>query len=374
MRPLLPSLFTAVLALAVAGCPPGGARAQSDAQPGGERAPLKPKRESRQRVEVAALSPSAAVLEFTFPGEVEGSRDALLAAPQGGYVESVLVRQGDRVKKGQALVRVDTSLYAARRDQAKADFDQATNDAQRTRTLGEAVARAQREAAETRLKVAEAGLKLAEAQVSRSVVSAPFDGTVAQMQLEVGEVKAPGAPLVRLVQVDPVKVTLSVADRDVGALRPGLPVRITTDALRSVLEGKVTFVSPASDVRTRAFRVEVEAPNPEGRLLPGMIARVRIAARDAGGGLVIPQEVVVTRMNEVGVYVDEGGRAKWQPLELGAVVGEQVVVSSGISEGDRLVVTGHRALVEGDRLDVAREGRCCTRGRVAWPGAGAPAP
>ncbi len=364
---LLPLLLLAgVLATSalLSGCSDADARAEQEKA--AARGPTRPRLETRQRVEVAVLEPSAAVLEFTFPGEVEGSRDALLASSLGGYVEAVLANEGDRVKKGQALVRIDTSIHAARRDQAQADFDQAQTELERTRVMGEAISRAQREAAQTRAKIAESALKLAQAQVARSVVAAPFEGVVAQMDLDVGEVKAPGTPVVRLVQLDPIRVTLSVADRDVRALQPGLPVRISTDAMPQIMDGKVAYVSPAGDLRTRAFRVDVHAPNPDGKLLPGMIARARISAKDADGGLVIPQEVVVTHLDGVGVYLDDGGKAKWQPLELGSVVGEQVVVQSGVSPGDRLVVTGHRTLVDGDTLDIAREGRCCQRGRVLW--------
>lgn len=362
------TLFIAAASLSLAaswGCAPKQAQAEGKAPP-----PAKEKADlnagSRLRVEVASLAPSEAVLAFTFPGEVEGSRDALLAAPLGGYVEAVLVREGDRVKKGQALLRVDTAIYAARRDQAQAEFEAAQREADRLKAMGDAVARAQRDAAQTRLKISEAGLTLAQTQLSRSIVTAPFDGVIAQLAPEVGEVTAPGAPVGRLVQLDPVKVTLAVADRDIAALSVGLPVAITTDALREVMPGKVRFVSPAADLRTRAFRAEIEAANGDGRLLPGMIARVKVDAQRARDSVVIPQDVVVTRMQEVGVYVPEDGAAKWRPLKLGPVVGQQVVVESGLSLGDKVVVNGHRDLVDGDLLDVAREGTCCSRGRVVW--------
>lgn len=366
MKPLLLCSLVVVLTVA-SGCKPDDARAEASPPAGTtEGGPLKARAESRIRVEVAKVEPSGAGLTFTFPGEVEGSRDALLAAALGGYVEAVLVKQGDRVKKGTPLLRVDSSIHGARLEQARADHAQAQTDAERVRSMGDAVARAQKEQAETRLRIAEAGLKLAQAQYSRSVVTAPFDGVVAQLGPEVGEVTAPGAPVGRLVQLDPVKVSVSVSDRDISALKVGLPVNITTDSLRDVLAGKVSFVSPAADLRTRSFRAEVETTNPDQKLLPGMIARVQVNAQRDEGAVVIPQDVVVTQMKEVGVFVADGTTAKWRPLKLGAIVGQQVVVEEGLSPGERVVVNGHRELADGDLLDVAREGECCKRGRVLW--------
>jgi membrane fusion protein, multidrug efflux system len=361
----MPSLtrasLSATVLLALAACKaPSQPTAEQPAEAARARA------ETKVRVETARLVSSDATLSFTFPGEVEGSRDALLAAALGGLVEAVLVKQGDQVTAGQPLLRVDTRIHGARLEQAQADLEQAQAELKRALDMGEAASRAMLDGARTRLRISEAGLKLAAAQHSRSIVRAPFAGTVAQLAPEVGEVAAPGAPVLRLVQLAPVKVTVSVADRDVGAVRVGTTVNVHTDANPEIHQGIVRFVSPASDLRTRAFKVEIEVPNPDGRLLPGMIARAHVKAEAAKDALVVPQDVLVTRRTDVGVFVEDQGRASWRPLELGEIVGEQVVVKTGLARGDRLVVTGHRELVDGDLLDVARDGVCCTRGRVSF--------
>jgi membrane fusion protein, multidrug efflux system len=355
-------LTTVLVLLGAQGC--GKPKAQGEAQ----GAINTPPRETRVRVEVAKVAPSSAELEFTFPGEVKGARDALLASALGGFVESVSAKNGDAVKRGEVLARIDTSIHVARRDQARAEHEQAKSDRTRVQAMGEAASRAQREASQTRLLIAEAGLKLAEAQVARSLIVAPFDGVIGQMELDVGEVTPPGAPVARLVQLQPVLVTVSVADRDVAALRPGMPAKVSIDARPEVYPGTVARVSPVGNLRTRAFEAEIEVPTAQGQLLPGMIARVKVAATAAEQSIVLPQDAVVTRTNEVGVYLDEGGVARWRPLRLGKVVGNQVVVAEGLLGGERLVVTGHRELADGDRLDVSREGVCCRRGRVLFAG------
>lgn len=318
------------------------------------------------RVEVARIMPSRTDLRRTLPGEVEGFRDAKLASSLGGFVERVLVKDGDVVKQGQSLVRIDSALHAARRDLAKADLDQAERELSRAEKLKEALAPAQREAAQTRALAAQAAYRTAEIQASRGVIRAPFGGVVAEVQVEPGEVAVPGAPLLRVVQLDPIKVTISVPDRDVVAITKGLSAKVMTDARAGVFEGKVARINPVSDTQTRTFKVDVEVPNADRTLLPGMIARVSLEAGSSEEQIVIPQYVLVTRRDSNGVFVIEKDIARWRPLSLGSLVGNQVVVEAGLAGGETVVVTGHRELADGDAVMVTREGTCCESGRIAF--------
>jgi membrane fusion protein, multidrug efflux system len=323
-----------------------------------------------RRVEVVAITPSAATLDIRLPGEVVGGRDATLAAAAGGFVEAVLVEEGAAVRKGQSLVRVNSSVAAAQLRQAEAQRTQAESDLRRVEAIGDMASAAQLDAARTALALAQAGEDLARIAVSRSVLSAPFDGTVAQVGVEVGEVAAPGAPALRLVQLDPISVTLSVGDREVGSLQAGMDVVASVEALAGTFPGTLQSVTPAADLRTRAFVAEASFPNPDHRLLPGMIASVSLARPVAEGAIVLPQDWLVTRLGAVGVFlVDErDGRAvaRWQEVRVGPVVGQQVVLEGGVGPGDRVVVNGHRDLADGDALLLARTGTCCTNGRAVF--------
>ena len=321
------------------------------------------------RVEVAALVAADAKLELDLPGEVGGERDANLAAANGGFVERVLVAEGDEVEKGQRLVQVDVGMYAAQLQSAEAQLQQASADLQRLRTLGDLASPAQLEAAATAERVATATVAQARNRLSRSVVKAPFAGVVAGVAVEPGEAVAPGAPVVRVVQLDPAVITLSVSDRDIVALVPGTEVTVHTQARAETFGGKVSRVSPAADLRTRAFPVEVEVDNPDRLLLPGMIARVTVDRPIARKVVVIPQDWLVTRRDKRGVFVVVDNAAQWRDVVLGEVIHDKVVVTDGIAPGDRVVVTGHRDLVDGDALVVTREGTCCEQGRPVFDGA-----
>ncbi len=315
------------------------------------------------RVEVVALEPASAALDLDLPGEVTGDRDANLAAANGGLVESVLVEDGQTVSKGQTLVRVDTALFAAQYEQAEAQRDQARLDLERLQKLGDLGSEAQLAAARTQLRIAEANRSLAATRLSRASVKSPFSGVVVQVPVEEGEAVPPGGSVARVVQLDPAVITLSVSDRDVVAMALGAPVTVRTAASSERHEGVVARISPAADTRTRAFPVEVEVPNPHGALLPGMIARVTGSRAVVDGAVVIPQDWVVTLRDQRGVFLADGDLARWQPIELGDVIHDKVVVTQGLQTGAKVVITGHRSLVDGDPLIISREGTCCAAGR-----------
>ena len=374
------ALVAGVLAVAlVAGCSSArgqngegeGAEAEAEPQAGS------PSSAPARRVEVATIQPSSGQLHLTLPGEVQGSRDALLAAALGGYVERVSVAEGEVVRRGAVLAQIDAASHRARLAQARVEREAAQRELERARTLGNALPRAQLDAAETRLAAAQAAFSTAQVAASRAVITAPFAGTVADVEVEVGEVAAPGAPVVRLVQLHPAHVDVTVPDRDVVALTEGMPARVRTDAQGRWHEGRIVRINPTANLRTRAFTVEIEVPNEDHVLLPGMIATVELRSEGETRELLVPQDWVVTRRDGLGVFVLEVGEAegtavghdgvaKWQPVTLGRVIHDQVVVESGVEPGQTVVVTGHRELADGDPVLVSRSGTCCTDGRVSF--------
>ncbi len=321
------------------------------------------------RVEVAVLAPTDARIDVSLPGEVEGWRDALLASAMGGRVESVSVTNGQSVNKGQVLMRVDAKIHGAQQAQADARLLQARSDLRRVEALGDMASEADRERAATEVRVAEASLQLATAQLDQAVIRAPFDGVASAVDVEVGEYAPPGSPVMRLSQMDPVKVTLSVPDRDVVALQAGMPVRVGALSRSEPFVGVIDYVGAAADLNSRAFPVAVKVDNPDGLLLPGMIVRVDASRVVQEGVVTIPQEWVVYTRNDRGVFIETDGVAVWRPVSLGPVVRDQVVVTGGLAHGDRIVITGHRDLADGDALLVNREGICCEAGRVVFGGA-----
>ncbi|MCB9778278.1 MAG: efflux RND transporter periplasmic adaptor subunit [Alphaproteobacteria bacterium] len=344
----------------------GGCTAEAESEPLSPADVAAPPQAPEVRVETARLQGSQALLDIAVPGEIRGSRDALLASPTGGFVEKVYVDEGDEVRAGQPIAAIDRRSATARKDQAQAQLDQARAELARIEKLGDLATAQQLDGAKTQVRLAEAQAELADVAWQRALVTAPFSGVVGQIGVEVGEVAGPGSPIARLVQLDPVEVTLSVADRDVVGLKAGMPVAVQTDANAGIFTGTLQAISPAADLSTRSFVVKASVENPDRALLPGMIARVALAEVLAKDAIVLPQEWLVTRIDGVGVYVVEEGVARWRPVTPGKIVHDQVVIESGLAPGETIVINGHRTLADGDPLLVAREGTCCEDGRAVF--------
>ena len=353
-------LFSGLLTAALTGCAASGVTADPETD-AASNAPA-----NALRIETAVLQPSPATVNISIPGEITGSRDAMLAAALGGFVEARKADAGDVVRSGQVLALVDFSTYAAGLDLAEAQLAQAQAERARLDKMGDFVTDQQLVSANTQVKQAQAQRDQAAIRKSRSVIKAPFSGTIASINAEPGEVTNPGTPIARVVQLDPIKVTLSVPDRDVVALTKGMPVKLTTAATSKVFEGTITHIGAAADKSTRTFLVEAELPNPDHALLPGMIARVSAQRTLGDATLIVPQDWIVTNSTGQGMFVEKAGVAEWHPVELGAIVRDQVVVMAGVAPGDHLVVSGHRTLVQGDPLIVARQGVCCEAGRAVF--------
>lgn len=351
------------LALVLGGC-------ASERESSGAAAGASPKQVTNiaaTRVETAVITVSQPNLEMIRPGEVEGARTANLASALGGFVEAVKVSSGDEVKAGQVIAYVDTSTHNAQAKLTRVEVDESKRELARLEKLGRSVASARVDAARARVKLAEAQHALSRTRQGRAVIRAPFAGSIVDLNAERGEVVAPGAPIARLIQLDPVHVTVSVADRDLVNVRPGTTAQVTTVGAPQPLAGVVRRLQPAANLMTRTFIVEVEVANPERKLLAGMMAQVAFRNDERGEAVLLPQDVLVTRRDGNGVFViGADDKAMWRPLTLGAIIGTQVEVMAGLQVGERVVTQGQRSLTKGDALLVTREGTCCTDGRITY--------
>ena len=166
--------------LAASGC-----QEDATASQGAKDAPVEKRLNERaQRVEILNVQPKKQTLTLTLPGEVEGSRDALLSSATGGYVEKVLVQKGDTVKQGAELAWVNKSIADAQLSQAEAQLKLANHDLKVVQSAGSSISKSRRVQAETQQAIAEAQHTMASLQAERSRMQAPFRGVIAAADLE----------------------------------------------------------------------------------------------------------------------------------------------------------------------------------------------
>ncbi|HUO85839.1 MAG TPA: efflux RND transporter periplasmic adaptor subunit [Thermoanaerobaculia bacterium] len=280
-------------------------------------------------------------------------RRAVLAAEVAGVVDVMRVEVGERVGAGQLVAAIDTRALAQAHAEAEAYHRQAAAQHQRATALYEkrSITQQQLLDAVTAKEVAEARLATTRLDLDKSRIRAPWGGEIAVRRVEVGDYVTPGQPVVELVDASTIKVRAPAPAADVRFLEVGSEVTVTVDALPGeVFTGRLVRLGAELDPRARSLDVEAEIANPEGRLKPGMSARLQVARRTLEDAVLVPLEALVDLGEERAVFVVERGVARRRIVELGPIVGERVVVTAGVGAGEAVVVEGEQRIADGQRV------------------------
>ena len=313
-------------------------------------------------VKVAVLELAPFDDELRLFGQVQASYEANVAAETPGRVESVPVVEGSVVRKGQTLVRINGRIANAQVLQAQAGFKMAEATFSRTKKLAEKklAAAAELDMAEAQKDQAAASLELAKANFDQAVIRAPKSGQTTSIVVEAGDYVNPGQPLLKLVDISWVEVQIGVPERDIPFMKSGASAKLAVQAFPGeAFSGTIGDISISADPKTRSFRVPVNVENQGGRLRPGMLAQVVLPREALEGALVIPRDAVLEEPGQKVVFITDGKKAKRRVVELGATRGAFTVVRAGIEVGDKLLVSGHRQVVDGQRVDIKDTQPCC---------------
>jgi len=289
----------------------------------------------------------------SWPGTVAAKTKAVLSAQIAARVVEVAVRQGDPVKKGALLVRLEAEEPQARLKQSEAAWrgasarrKQAEADYQRMNKLiaGEAVTRQQFEAADANYQTARAEEEAARRQheaakvvLHFTEVSAPFDGRVTRREIDPGEFAAAGRPLLAIDATDLFRLEAALPLAEEGRLRLGQSLPVEIDGL-AALQGRIDEIVPAADPETRTVLVKVLLPRGTP-VRSGMFGRLRLPGA-AMKGIFVPKSAV----REIGqletVRVLEAGRVITRHIQTGRAAGEEIEVLSGLRANEQVVVEG----------------------------------
>ena len=304
-------------------------------------------------------------------GTLQARTAAAVRAEVGGTILDIKAEQGQSVKKGQELARIEAAtlrdqLIAARTAArtASSALQVARAEEERSAKLAKAGVITQRDLERAQLAVSQAEGQLAEArsrqalareQVGRSRITAPFDGVVSERQASAGDVVAPGAPLFTVVDPRTLRLEAAVPAARLEQVKVGTPVefQVTGYGERS-FSGKVERINPVVDPSTGQVRIYVAIPNTDLHLLAGLFAEGRVAS-EATQALAVPVDAVVESNGEPGVLRIQDGRVQRVPVTLGLrdAVAQQVEVRSGLRAGDVVVLGSARdAVGEGTRVKV----------------------
>jgi membrane fusion protein (multidrug efflux system) len=211
----------------------------------------------------------------------------------------------------------------------------------------------ERDEAIARLQVEQANVTLAEARLSKTQITSALSGIAGLRAVSVGAYVTPGARIVEIADIDPIKVDFRVPELMLSSLRAGQRVQIAVDALPGrTFEGEIYVVDPIVDQGGRAVRLRARVPNPDGVLSPGLFARVRIVIERRENAMLVPESAVFAQGARVFVYRIVDGRAVRSEVALGRRLPGQVEVTSGLDAADTVITAGHPQLRDGVAVEV----------------------
>lgn len=325
-------------------------------------------------VEGAVVLRDTLVVSVSAAAQSAARREAKLLAQVEGRVTEVRVRDNSPVREGQVLLTLDSTEYSLGLDRARANlaraqasfreltlFDDQIPDTA-VRGERERVARAKSGLAEAEVSVREAQLRL-----ERSRITAPFSGRVASVKVVPGQNARPGDELVTVVDLNPIKVEVQVLESEVALLTAGRRAVVAFAAFPGEpFTGRIETINPMVERETRTARVTVVVPNPGGRILPGMYARVSLEARKFPDRILVPRAAVLERDRRTMLFVFEGegstGLSKWRYVTVGLANDSLVEIVQNpetemVEPGEVVLVDGHYTLIHDARVRLVQSVR-----------------
>lgn len=345
-------------------------------------------------VEVASIERGPIEFRRTYSGTLEPRAEFVVAPKVSGRVERLIVNLADTVQRGQVVAELDNDEYVQEVAQAKADLEVARanlseaksaleiadRDLERIRTLRErgvasesqldaATANHLTKAAQVEVAVAQAvkaesSLETANIRLGYTKVRAGWTGgsdrrVVAERLANEGGTVAANAPLLLIVELDPITGVMSVTEKDYVRMRTGQPAALSTDAYPDErFEGRIVRIAPVFREATRQARVELTIGNAERKLKPGMFIRVTVVLDRVADATIVPEKALTTRDGRTGVFVVSGdGRSvSWREVAVGIREGDRVQVD-GEGLNGRVVTLGQQLVDDGSPISIpAREG------------------
>lgn len=307
----------------------------------------------------------------TVSGTIRPEREASVRAQVGGSVLQTYQDQGQAVRAGQTLARIDAGglqdvFLSARSGVTSAanNADIARRELERAEKLLAAGAIAERDieqarrnaiAASAALADARARLATAQKQVGNTVVTSPINGVVSERAVSAGDVVQPGAAMFTVVDPRSMRLEGAVPAEQLSQVRLGALVTFTVNGYPGrTFTGRVTRVNPTADPATRQVRVVISIPNAEGRLVGGLFATGRLAS-ESRIGMVVPVTAVDSRTNTPAVFRIKGGRVERVPVQLGIrdEGAERIEIQSGVQVGDTLLLGAAQGITPGTIVRVS---------------------
>ncbi|MFY7812116.1 MAG: efflux RND transporter periplasmic adaptor subunit, partial [Flavobacterium sp.] len=293
-------------------------------------------------------------------GNVETNQNVIISPEASGLLTQVLVRKGQSVGKGQILARIDDSGFSAQVAQAQYQLDLAKTTYERQKNLWDQKIGSEIQflQAKTAMNSAQKAVDNIKSYLNKTVIRAPFSGTIDDVITEKGQVVGPGSQIFRIVNIGNMHVEANVPETFLQSLNIGANVQVKIPAINKQYLGKIKLISKYINPNNRTISVEVAVPNPDNLLRPNQVAILNIEDYVNQKAIIIKNENMIEKADGSKVVFvaqnvkDKVAIVKMISLELGKKKGDSYEVKSGLNTGDLLVTEGVRNLKDGIKVEI----------------------
>ena len=306
------------------------------------------------KVTVEHITADEVTREISLYGRTEPDRVATLRSEVKGLVTNVYVQEGARVIKGQKIISLEKSDYESRLQSARAILKQREVELKGAESLGKQGFQSQTALAQAtaNLEMAKADVVSYELAVSRTQITAPFEGIINERFIEVGDFLKDGDKVAMLVDLDPLVITANVTEVNVQSLKSHQKAtgRMVSGEL---LQGKIRYISSISELGTNTFKIEVEVPNPDYSQMAGMSTELALPLETTWAMRISPAVMTLDEQGNLGVKIVVDEHVKFVPIDI-VKSDSQGVWLSGMGPQADIITLGHGFVRDGDKVEVAR--------------------
>ena len=289
-----------------------------------------------------------------YVGTVEESTSVAVSFTGMGMVRQICVSEGQRVHKGQLIAEMDKTQAQNALAMAEASHKQATDALERMRQLHENKSLADMKWVEVQSKVeqAEASLSAAKKMLEDCEIHAPMDGIVGKKWVSAGETALPSQPVLTILDIKTLKVKVSIPEKEISTIKHDTPSFIGIEAIGDkTMEGGEIEKGVVADALTHTYDIRIALPNPDGEILPGMVAKVYLHG-DSIQGMYLPvRSIQQSADGKHFVWVVKGGKAHRKDITMGKTMGDRIQVLSGLDQNDHVITNGYQKVSEGTLVE-----------------------
>ncbi|MCQ2336622.1 MAG: efflux RND transporter periplasmic adaptor subunit [Paludibacteraceae bacterium] len=285
----------------------------------------------------------------SYSGKLAENQSTMLSFQTGGKLKKVYVSEGQKVKKGQILAEVDNTQANNALKAAEATLKQAKDAYNRLKTVHDSgsISEVKWIEMETKLEQAESTAEMARKNFDDCTLKAPFNGIISGKAMGIGSHLLPSQSFLKLINTDTMLVKIEVPENDISKIKEGQKADVTVLALDNYkVCGKVFSKNVDASDLSHTYEVTIIIPNPDGKLLSGMVCKAEVRSDKSSNNIIIPYESVQLMPDGRYVWCVVNGTSKRKKVETGGFANNGIIVTSGLNDGDSVIVQGRQKVYE----------------------------